>query len=97
MGKAFGVIGGFFMGFFVMICVSIIMYIALRAIVPSSTESMSGTKKKDTSDMSNFGEMPNGGTLALLGFGYFAGWIASIYFGYGFSYDTGYEDCKKEI
>jgi hypothetical protein len=38
----------------------------------------------------------SGVTLALIGFGYFAGYIASIYFGYGFSYDTGYGDCKNE-
>jgi hypothetical protein len=37
---------------------------------------------------------PSGSVVILLGLGYFAGWIMSIYLGYGFSYDTGLADCK---
>jgi amino acid transporter len=86
MGKAFGVIGGFFVGIFVMTCVIIIMTLVVLFMLPSnmSSESMTGNNKS------------NGVSLALIGFGYLAGYIASIYFGYGFSYDTGYEDCKKD-
>jgi hypothetical protein len=89
MGKTWGVIGGFLLGFFVMILASIIMWIATVSMLFSSTESM-------TDKMPGGGKMPSGGTVSLLAFGYLAGWIASVYFGYGFSYDTGFADCKKD-
>jgi hypothetical protein len=97
MGKTWGVIGGFLMGFFVMICVTIIMYMTAMALAPSDDEPVIVIPEPMTSEMPiTYEPKIAGGTVALLGFGYLAGWIASIYFGYGFSYDTGYSDCKQE-
>ena len=97
MGKTWGVIGGFLMGWFVMICVTIIMYMVAMTLVSSYEEPKIGMPETMTSEMTTTYESETtGATIALLGFGYLAGWVASIYFGYGFSYDTGYADCKKE-
>jgi hypothetical protein len=65
-------------------------------LAPSDDEPIIVIPETMTSEMTNTDKsgMAGGSTLALLGFGYLAGWIASIYFGYGFSYDTGYADCK---
>jgi hypothetical protein len=87
MGKAWGIIGGFLMGVVVMMVISILMFMIGVGLLPSSEGMSDGTSSNS---------LPSGGSIALLVFGYFAGWVASIYFGYGFSYDTGYADCKNE-
>jgi hypothetical protein len=79
MGKICGVIGGFVIGWMVMAVFIGIIY----AIMSSYFETKESMMTAD------------GKAIALIGIGYVSGWLLSIYLGYGFSYNTGLEDCQK--
>jgi hypothetical protein len=99
MGKFKGVIGGFFIGLLIMVCISFLMVMTMGSVFTSvgisTSEGMESANTSPTNTSVADAQSTAGGAVALMIFGYFAGWIASIWFGYGYSYDTGVYDGKN--